>query len=78
MNGYLVVLRCMMDDLPLGLFATRAKALKFALNLDFDGELPIERVWGIDRSSITQVDILQFKNGEPVARFAVDREVEEV
>lgn len=67
MSGFLVVLRCTMDDFPLALFETADAANNFARQFDPDADLPIEEIWSIDRSSINGVCIVQFRNGVPVA-----------
>lgn len=67
MNGFLVVLRCTMDDLPLALFETADAANNFARQFDPDADLPIEEIWSLSRSSINWVSIVQFRNGLPVA-----------
>jgi hypothetical protein len=65
MNGYLVVLRHEMDDLPVGLFATQKEAAKCAANLD---EMPttfIRDFYQTDCSTPCSVAIVKFSDGEP-------------
>ena len=77
MSGFLVVLRCTMDDLPLALFETADAANNFVRAFNPDTDLPIEEIWTLDRSSINGVCIVQFRNSVPVGSERV-RDLETV
>ena len=67
-NGYLVLLRHTMDDLPLRFFGENeyAKAKQFARSR---GEMPtphIRAVYNTDCSTPVGVDVVRFSNGVPV------------
>jgi hypothetical protein len=68
MNGFLVLLRCGMDDLPLGLFATHTAAWNFAKGIvPTSEEIAVtERVLSLDVSDLHAVSVMSFDNGVPV------------
>jgi len=66
MNGYLVLIRANMDDLPAGLFETEAEAHKFCDELDVRDIERTKEVMGVDTSQFVAVDVVRFVNGRPV------------
>lgn len=75
MNGWLVVARCTMDDLLLGLFATEEEARKFARLWDEDQVLKVARKFELEISpgSLICLSILEFVKGEP-QRYIIVKE----
>lgn len=66
MNGFLVVLVHTMDDLPVGLFATRQEAVEYA---DAHPEMPTEAeldVFPTDCSTPCNLSVVEFRGGMPV------------
>ena len=66
MNGFLVVGRTNLDDVPLGLFGTKAEAEAFASGVTGDSiHVSAESVMGVDRAGLINVGIVEFQNGVP-------------
>jgi hypothetical protein len=67
-TGFLVLLRCAEDDLPLGLFNTHTAAWDFAKGITADSEeiAVAERVLSVDVSDLHCIDVITFENGVPV------------
>ena len=63
MNGYLVVLRHSMDDLPIKLCATIQEAKRVAQNTSADDGAGSKDVLKLDSSTPIGVDIWIFTNG---------------
>lgn len=71
MNGYLVVLRHSMDDLPIGLYATEVEAIKAAKRTR---AMPTKRICGIiktDCSTPACVAVYSFEDGKLVQMVCV-------
>jgi hypothetical protein len=71
MNGYLVLLRHTMDDLPIGLYADRDEALLECGRIGGspDNGMPtkeIRDVYETDCSTPVSVCVVRFVNGKPV------------
>lgn len=70
MNGYLVMIRCTMDDVPLRLFDSRKKATRFAYRLRNDPSLlPAEMkkasdLLGYDLTGSLLVAVVRFLKGQ--------------
>lgn len=78
MNGYLVLLRHGMDDLPIGLFDTQGRADQFASTVEPMPTEAIRSLYGTDCSTPCCVEIVEFANGLPVnIRFVRDFDTEE-
>jgi hypothetical protein len=69
MTGFLVIGRCIMDDVPLRLCATAQEAREFASVLN-EGDVIAEAadVLNVGVSDVIGVDIVEFRDGAPVAR----------
>lgn len=64
MDGFLVVLRCSMDDISLSLHATKAEAETAASEVTGNEEV---ECWGRNIGSPGCVCIVEFNDGKPVA-----------
>jgi hypothetical protein len=63
-NGFLVVGRCGCDDIPLTLWAERAKADEYAAAIKPEGVMQrAKRVMTVDTQNVCGVGIVEFKNG---------------
>lgn len=71
-DGFLVLLRCTMDDLPLRFFNDRADALLFAGNFAVeDRSLPpaeMKDFYDIGGTEVVCIDVYQFEDGKPSKR----------
>lgn len=65
MNGFLVLLCCLMDDIPVGLFPTQEEAMEFGRSLDEYPSENVEETFGIDLSEAVCVKSVEFRNGVP-------------
>lgn len=66
MNGWLVIARCGMDDVPMRMFPTRGDAGTWAAALTPDDVAKAAaKIMGVDASIILGVDILEFDGGKP-------------
>lgn len=67
MNGWIVVIRCTMDEVPVGLYATKREAMAVAVNIDTeDAATAIARRHSdCDPTSPVNVSLLPFRNGVP-------------
>ena len=63
MNGYLLIARMEMDDLPLRLFATKKEMGEWLRSSDGTFEDEINRIVRLHGWS---VEAMQFRNGKPV------------
>ena len=77
MNGYLVVLRHLMDDLPLLLTGDREIALEFADSLESDSGVGEKQLLRLDSSTPLNVWIYTFARGQLIEAVCV-KEFEEV
>lgn len=69
---YLVVLQHSMDDIPLGLYDTKEKAVTRAKNAGwFPRSLVTERLNLSDCTTPIAKSIVTFKNGQPVSRTII-------
>lgn len=70
MNGFLVLGRTNLDDVPLALFASRAAASRFANKATTEGvhELAVN-VMGVDHAGIINVGVVEFRKGRPVGEI---------
>jgi hypothetical protein len=66
LDGYLVLLRQTIDDIPIGFFANRDEAIKFADNSDGMPSPEIMWIYGDACSSPVAVQIIKFSKGIPV------------
>jgi len=71
MNGYLVVLRHTMDDLPIKLCATYEEALAFAKKTKGMPTRRIRDVIGTDCSTPHSVSVYVFEKGELIEAYCV-------
>ena len=66
MNGFLLMARCGMDDVPLGLYPGRADALNHALGLSpADVRRAAEAVLHVDVSDVIGLGVVEFVAGAP-------------
>lgn len=65
MNGYLVVMACSHDDLPLSLHSTYEDAVEFAETHDVVDTERIEELLSIDKSEPVCLKVVSFLNGQP-------------
>lgn len=66
MNGWLVLGRCNLDDVPVGLYATEAEAFARAEAITADEVCEIAgQVLRTDTSVVIGVDVLEFREGVP-------------
>jgi hypothetical protein len=63
MNGYLVMLRCSIDDIPLRLFAERGDACQYADDVTPDYGERESTILRIDKSEVCNVSIYHFEHG---------------
>jgi hypothetical protein len=70
MNGFLVMLSCTIDDVPIRLCATEEEALTSLVGRNFEDGLTAEEeaAWGLDQSGPVCFAIIEFRNGVPVSR----------
>ena len=66
LDGYLVLLRQTIDDTPLGFFANRDEAIKFADNSDGMLSPEIMSIYGDTCSRPVSVQIIKFAKGIPI------------
>ena len=66
MNGFLVLLSCGFDDLPVGLYETLSEARAAAKALDPDKPTAIESLHSMSKSDPACSKVVKFKNGVPV------------
>lgn len=67
MTGYLIILRHMMDDFPMGLFVGRQAAIDFADHLDwYPTDEMIQRVGFPDSGTPLSICMVRFISGKPV------------
>jgi hypothetical protein len=69
MNGFLVIARCQMDDVPMHLSATRAEALEFANTtqpVDVVAEAADVNRVKIREQSTCRLVLVEFRNGIPL------------
>jgi hypothetical protein len=71
MNGFLVVVRCTCDDVPLFLASTYAEAQRVAEQVAENPQGYLKAL-EIERPAVTPdfVEILEFANGQPVTQVA--------
>lgn len=65
MNGWLIVARCAMDDIPLGLVTNEHEATKAANMFDEKDVLKQARKLKLDTSVVYNLSILEFRGGVP-------------
>ena len=75
MNGYLVLLRHALDDIPVRLFARHRMAVKFAKSLGWWPSRKITKMFP-DCDYPIAIDIVKFRDGKPVECESI-REYEE-
>jgi hypothetical protein len=73
-SGFLVVIRCTMDDFPVAFFTDRKEALLHAgdLSVHDDCDLPPEGVrdiFWVDATEPQFIDVYEFTDGLPVKRI---------
>lgn len=69
MNGFLVVARCLQDDVPLRLFNGVKEAMDFALANSEDALITMsEDVFSVDISQVVCLTLIEFVNGSPINR----------
>jgi hypothetical protein len=68
MNGFLVLIRHTLDDLPVGLFRTEKEATTFALTCDIDVETKrTAKLMSLDATTPICVAIVSFVDETPTA-----------
>lgn len=66
MNGYLVLARCAIDDIPMRLFDSHPLAVAFAAKATRKDVCKVARdCYGLDTSVVYGIDIVAFKKGIP-------------
>lgn len=66
MNGFLVLARCSIDDIPLKLFHNKSAAQAFARDVTTNQVFEIaRRVFVCDTSVVVCIDVLEFVDGIP-------------
>lgn len=73
-DGYLVVWRHTLDDIPVALFASRSEAREFAENTSFRAGYEVAEKFGIDCSTPVCFVIYRFVAGRPEEILYVSRE----
>jgi type VI protein secretion system component VasK len=73
MTGYLVVWRHTMDDVPVGLFADKAEAVKVAKTMSRPTGRAITNLLHIDCDTPICFTVVVFENGKPVDIVGVER-----
>lgn len=73
MTGYLVLWRHTMDDIPVGLFADRAEAIKVAKTMRRAEGRKITELLDIDCDTPICFTVVQFENSKPVDIIGVYR-----
>lgn len=63
MDGYVVLLRHTMDDLPLALFGSHADAVAFAKTVDWMPTDKVRDILGTDCSTPCVIAIAEFREG---------------
>lgn len=65
MNGYLVLARCYMDDIPMKVFASEDEATNYAFEV---GKQEIEKkafeLFGMLASDLVSLNVLEIRDGE--------------
>lgn len=67
MNGFLVLLSCGFDDLPVRLFETHAAATSFAEQLDPEGAFEVASLPSMAMSTPSCSKVVTFRDGKPTA-----------
>ena len=70
MNGFIVLIDCMSDNLPVGLFETRQDAIDCANRVGYDELNAVEVLFVIDSTPVC-VSIVEMVGGVPVSREVV-------
>lgn len=66
MNGYLVLARCSIDDIPLRLFHNKSAAVAYAQTVTQAEVFKVAReVFTLDTSQVIVIDVVQFEDGIP-------------
>ena len=73
LSGYLVIWRHTMDDIPVGLYATEADAIKAAKTMTWKQGYAAARLIGIDCTTPVCFAYTVFKNGVATDLVIVDR-----
>jgi hypothetical protein len=66
MNGFVLMLRHTLDDMPVGLFQTYRDALIAAENRDWDLTANEEDIFAFDATTPNNMAVIEFKDGAPV------------
>lgn len=66
MNGYLVLLRHCMDDIPVGLYANEKDAEEAAMRHGWDATHEEQGVLELDCDTPCNISIVRFMGGRPV------------
>lgn len=68
MNGYLVLVRCNLDDVPVRFFPTLEEAAIYAQRQDIEetADNIAQDVFGVELSQANYVDVVKFQDGVPV------------
>ena len=74
LSDYLVVWRHTMDDVPLGLFRTKARALACAKKISFSAGYAVARKLGIDCRTPVCFAVIKFDNGGATEMTVIDRD----
>lgn len=74
LSGYLVVWRHTMDDVPLGLFRTKERALACAKRISFRAGYAVARKLDIDCRTPVCFAVIKFDNGGATEMTVIDRD----
>lgn len=74
LSGYLVIWRHTMDDVPLGLFRTKERALACAKRISFRAGYAVARKLDIDCTTPVCFAVIKFDNGGATEMTVIDRD----
>jgi hypothetical protein len=67
MNGYLVLARCLMDDLPMRLFSDEKTAFNYAWSLSKEDVFTFaDETMKTPVSEVLHVSVIKYEDGKPV------------
>ena len=69
---FLVLLRCNLDDLPLGIFETQDAAVTFCQGLTLRQAERVQRLLTADRSEYLHLSVVRFLDNVPVGELEVE------
>lgn len=71
MNGFLVIARFGMDDIPMHLFASREEAEEYAKNVEYKDACEAANDFDVDSSMMVNVCVCEFSEGKPLRPYAI-------